>query len=101
MAIIDVIIDLAQICHDLLMGPTLEGSPQIDANDFAKYTGVDSFGIVRWKSLVDYSLGKRECLKEWAKTSLATEITEFFEKNSKVSVDFVASPRNWTLLGKI
>ena len=33
-----------------------------------------------------------ECLKEWAKTSFATEITEFSEKNSKVSVGSVAKP---------
>jgi len=34
----------------------------------------------------------KECSKEWAKTSFATEITEFSEKNSKVSVDSVAKP---------
>ncbi len=43
----------------------------------------------------------KECLKEWAKTSFAThlpwravpgEITEFSEKNSKVSVYSVAKP---------
>ena len=48
--VIDVIFDLAQICHDLFMGPTFEGSPQIDTADFAEYTSIDSFGIVTYQS---------------------------------------------------
>jgi hypothetical protein len=39
-----------------------------------------------------------ECLKEWAKTSLATEITEFSEKKTQRSLWALwLSPRNWTL----
>jgi hypothetical protein len=55
MTIIDIIFDFAQICDDLLMGPTFERPTQIDTNDFAEDTGVDSFGIVLWKSYVHYS----------------------------------------------
>ena len=39
-----------------------------------------------------------ECLKEWAKTSFATEITEFSEKKTLRSLWALwLSPRNWTL----
>lgn len=34
----------------------------------------------------------RECPKGWAKYASATEITEFIEKNSKLSVGSVAKP---------
>jgi hypothetical protein len=38
------------------MGPTFNGSAEIDADDFAEYTGVDTFSKVRWKCHVHYSL---------------------------------------------
>ena len=56
MAVIDVRFDFAQVHQDLFMGPTFEGSAQIDTDDFSQYTGVDTFGIVRWKCHVHFSL---------------------------------------------
>ena len=41
MAAIHVIFDFNQIRHDLLMGPTFDGSTEIHADNFAEYPGID------------------------------------------------------------
>jgi hypothetical protein len=41
-----VVIDLAQFGHDPLVGPTLEGSAQIDADDLAEDAGIDPCCVI-------------------------------------------------------
>src|SRR5215469_18912321 len=39
-------IDRTELLHDPLMGPALEGTSQIDADQFPEHTGIDTFGII-------------------------------------------------------
>jgi hypothetical protein len=44
--LVHVVGDLAQLGHDTLVRPALEGAAQVDADDLAEHAGVDTLGIV-------------------------------------------------------
>ena len=47
--LVDIVGDLAQSLHDLIVGPPFEGAAQIDADHFAEHARIDAFQIVRWQ----------------------------------------------------
>src|SRR5262249_34067151 len=44
--LVDVVVDLPKLTHDAFIGPSFKRTPQINADDFAKYSGVYAFDIV-------------------------------------------------------
>ena len=48
-AFVLIVPDLAQLGHDLVIPPAFKRATQIDADDFAEHTGIDTFEVVGWK----------------------------------------------------
>src|SRR6186713_3519685 len=45
-ALVDVVIDRPELLHDALIGPALEGSAEIDADELAENAGIDALRVV-------------------------------------------------------
>jgi hypothetical protein len=43
---VDVVIDFAEFGHNPFVAPPFKGAAKVDADDFAEYTGVDSFMVI-------------------------------------------------------
>jgi hypothetical protein len=51
----NVVLDLAEAFHDLLVGPTFDRTPEIDSDDLSQHPGVNAFIIVRGKCHISFS----------------------------------------------
>ena len=41
--LVDIVIDLAAVLHDLLVGPAFDRAAEIDADELAEHPGIDAF----------------------------------------------------------